>query len=80
MKKNKFMNLIENTKKYHDKAQKAQDDLFKYIEEEYPEIDLSDISTNAENADNLEEAISCYCQYGEYSPEKIYEELKQLKK
>lgn len=37
-------------------------------------IDLS-LPTNAENADNLEEAICCYIQYGEYGIENILREI-----
>lgn len=36
---------------------------------------LSDIPSNAENADNLEEAIHCYMQYGEYDPDLLWDEL-----
>ena len=34
------------------------------------------LPSNAENADNLEEAILCYMQYGEYDPDELWEELK----
>lgn len=37
-------------------------------------IDLS-LPTNAENADNLEDAILCYIQYGEYDLENIMREI-----
>ena len=39
------------------------------------ELILSDIPSNAENADNLEEAIQCYIQYGECDPDLLWGEL-----
>lgn len=37
-------------------------------------IDL-DVATNAENADNLEQAINCYVQYGEYNLKGLLSEI-----
>ena len=34
-----------------------------------------ELPTNAENADTVEDAICCYIQYGEYSPENIWKEI-----
>ena len=39
------------------------------------DIDLDCIPTSAENASNLNEAISCHLQYGEYSMEGIMTEI-----
>lgn len=39
------------------------------------EVDLQ-ASTRAENADHLEDAISCYIQYGEYDLGSIMKEIK----
>jgi hypothetical protein len=37
-------------------------------------IDL-DVTTNAENADNLEQAVNCYVQYGEYNLKGLVSEI-----
>lgn len=34
-----------------------------------------ELPTNAKNADTVEDAICCYIQYGEYSPENIWKEI-----
>ena len=34
-----------------------------------------ELPTNAENADTVEDAICCFIQYGEYSPENIWKEI-----
>lgn len=78
MDKTEFIKLIKRTKRYYDKAQKSEQELFDFLEDSYPYIDLEDIPSQAENADSIKDAVTCYCQYGEYTPEKIYEELKQI--
>lgn len=40
------------------------------------DIDLY-VPTDAENADDLEQAINCYIQYGEYSIDGLLDEIKQ---
>lgn len=40
------------------------------------DIDLN-VPTDAENADDLEQAINCYIQYGEYSIDELLDEIKQ---
>lgn len=40
------------------------------------DIDLY-VPTDAENADDLEQAINCYIQYGEYSIDELLDEIKQ---
>ena len=40
------------------------------------DIDLC-VPTDAENADDLEQAINCYIQYGEYSFDGLLNEIKQ---
>lgn len=40
------------------------------------DVDLC-VPTDAENADDLEQAISCYIQYGEYSIDELLDEIKQ---
>ena len=37
-------------------------------------IDL-DVTTNVENADNLEQAVNCYVQYGEYNLKWLVSEI-----
>lgn len=37
--------------------------------------DVCSISSEADNADNLQEAVLCYIQYGEYSIEKLKAEI-----
>lgn len=39
-------------------------------------IEPDHVPSNAENADNLEQAITCYISYGEYSVAGIMEEIK----
>lgn len=34
-----------------------------------------DVTTNAENADNLEQAVNCYVQYGEYNLKELVSEI-----
>ena len=45
----------------------------------YPELfrrfELTELETNAENASNAEEAICCYLQYGESSPQRIWDDI-----
>ena len=57
--------------------------LCRKIEEEISDLleelgidDADAIDTNAENAFNLEEAISCYIYYGEYSIDGLIKEIK----
>lgn len=38
-------------------------------------VDLN-VASEASQADNIGDAISCYISYGEYFPEKIWEEMK----
>ena len=40
-------------------------------------IDPSEVPTAAENASNLEEAINCYVQYGEYTRSGIMREVRK---
>lgn len=40
------------------------------------DVDLC-VPTDAENADDLEQAINCYIQYGEYSVDELLNEIKQ---
>lgn len=77
MTKTEFKKLLERGRKAHIKADEITQELFNKLEEDIGlrSSVLSDIPSNAENADNLEEAIQCYIQYGEYDPDSLWEEL-----
>lgn len=64
--------LLEDARRAELRAKSKEARIF--TELEYMKIDLS-LPTNAENADNLEEAICCFLQYGEYSLENILREI-----
>lgn len=55
-------------------AQNAEREIFSLLEDMY--IDAHLIPTEAENSSNLDDAISCYLQYGEYSLSKIMSEIR----
>lgn len=57
------------------RAKNKEDELYDLIDSEYNHLDLSHIPSNAENAYNLYEAISCYLSYGEYNIDSLWEEL-----
>lgn len=77
MTKTEFKKLLERGRKARIKADEITQELFNKLEEDMGlrSSVLSDIPSNAENADNLEEAIQCYMQYGEYDPDLLWEEL-----
>lgn len=57
------------------KADTKMKALISEIESEFPGIELTELETNAENASNAEEAICCYLQYGECSPQGIWDNI-----
>lgn len=59
------------------KAREIQLKLDQQLAEIYYNLpsEIGDLPTGAENADNIEEAISCYIHYGEYNPEGIWNDL-----
>ena len=77
MTKTEFKKLLERGRKAYIKADEITQELFNKLEEDMGLRNsvLSDIPSNAENADNLEEAIQCYMQYGEYNPDELWDEL-----
>lgn len=79
MTKTEFKKLLERGRNAHIKADSITQELFNKLEEDMGLrcSVLSDIPSNAENADNLEEAILCYMQYGEYDPDELWKELKR---
>ena len=75
----KLRSLIEDARKKQVTAQNALGSVMDAIED-MGVIDLSRFETKAENADNLEEAIYCYVQYGEFDVDSIIEEIKAAEK
>lgn len=75
----KLRSLIESARKKQVVAQNALGSVMEAIED-LGIIDLSRFETKAENASNLEEAICCYIQYGEFDVDSIIEEIKVAEK
>ena len=75
----KLRSLIESARKKQIAAQNALGSVMEAIED-LGIIDLSRFETKAENASNLEEAICCYIQYGEFDVDSIIEEIKVSEK
>lgn len=77
MTKSEFKKFLERGRKARIKADLITQELFNKLDEDMGlrHSILSDIPSNAENADNLEEAIQCYMQYGEYDPDLLWDEL-----
>lgn len=75
MTKSEFIRKIESAKKAYDKAQEKEQQLFNALAEQFPRMDLENCVSNAENADNVKDAITCYLQCGEYVPEMIWDEI-----
>ena len=73
--KSEFCRLLDNGRKAYQKAEEKTRIVYSRIDENFEDIDLSEIKTSAENSDNVNDAITCYMQYGEYTPEQIWEEL-----
>lgn len=66
---------IKKAKHHTDLAEKYTKKVFDLLYEKGIEAEC--IETNAENASNLEEAIHCYIQYGEYSVNGLIREIKK---
>ena len=75
MTKSEFVRKMESAKKAYDKAREKEEQIFNELAKQFPRIDLEDCVSNAENADNVKDAITCYLQYGEYVPEMIWDEI-----
>lgn len=69
-----FGRILSTAKKKAEAAQLAEDAVFRVLEDMC--IDL-DAPTEAENADNLADAITCYLAYGEYSHAGIMAEVRR---
>ena len=75
MTKSEFVKVVESCRKAYAKASEKEEQLFAKLESEFNGLDLEDCPSNAENADNVKEAIACYMLYGEYEPEEIWNEI-----
>lgn len=78
--RDKISNSIERTRELFLRAEEEQRKTMGLLSNSFPGIDFAECKTMAENADNLEEAINCYIQYGEYSIESILDELEKIDK
>jgi hypothetical protein len=66
--------LIEKARNFEMRKNELITDIYFLLEDYEPE----NIPSGAENASNLEEAISCFIQYGEYGLESIMKEISEL--
>lgn len=76
---NVLKKLISDARKAAIAADAKEDKIYSYINEAYPNILLDSVETGAENADNLDEAITCYVRYGEYTVNGLVEEFQKAK-
>lgn len=74
MTKSEFKRILQRGRNANIKANEITQKLFDELENDMGFI-LDDIPSNAENADNIAEAICCYMQYGEYDADLLWEEL-----
>lgn len=70
----RFKSLLEKARKKQVEATAATALVYQALEDMC--IDADQISSDAENADSLEDAISCFIDYGEYSVAGIMREVK----
>ena len=68
---------IKACKKAYDKAQELEDNLFTFLQDFICD-DLDNIAVDADNADNLKEAIACYLLYGEWDVNSIKANLYEV--
>lgn len=69
-----FEKLLRQAKVAYDRAQRTEAAVFMALEDMC--IDAESISTDAENANNLGEAICCFLQHNEYSINGIMNEVR----
>lgn len=69
-----FERMLKTARMAAVKAQK--DEYFVFQALEVMGINAKEIPTDAPNANNLEEAVSCFLQYGEYSVAEILKEVR----
>lgn len=70
MKKNEFIEACEKARQLQKEMDAVIYDIFDNLPEE-----ACDISTNAKNTENVEEAIYNFIHYGQYNPKSIWEEI-----
>ena len=70
--------LLKRARDYRIKSEKAERELFGYIAAHTDNMDLSDIEFEAENSDNLEEAITCHIHYNESDSDSIIKKLMEF--
>ena len=71
---NLFEKLLKKARRKQAEATEAIAVVFEALEDMC--IDADQVSSEAENADNLQQAISCYIDYGEYSVAGIMKEVR----
>lgn len=67
-------NAIRGAKKKAEVAQAAEDRVYEILEDMHINLDAI---TEAENACNLGEAVSCYLSYGEYDIDGLMREIRE---
>lgn len=70
-----FEKMMKSARNAYIRADVKMRELFTTIESEFPDSKLDELKTSSENADSIEDAICCYLQYGESSPEKIWDDI-----
>lgn len=78
--KNILMDQMQEARKAQQAADEALRLVYDTIKKLYENVDLAMIPTCAENAENLDEAISCYVSYNEYTIEDLIEEIENIQK
>lgn len=69
-----FEKALKSAKRKAEIAQSAEDFVFRLLED--MRIDAELVHSNAENAENLKDAITCYLSYDEYSLAGIMREVR----
>lgn len=77
MKKTDFIKKIERAKKYNDKSAQIVDEIINELEEDGIDINAY---VFAPNSDNVADSITCYVQYDEWTPEAIWQAIKDIPK
>ena len=75
MKKSEFIKKIERAKKYIDKSSQIVDEIINELEEDGIDINAYVL---APNSDNIADSITCYVQYHEWTPEEIWQAIKDI--
>jgi hypothetical protein len=69
---NKIRRMIVSARKYSVISEEFKAQLFDFID-----LDLGDCETSSYNASNLQEAICCYIDYGEYDVDSLINEIRE---